>query len=121
MNFEVICPTCGNIDIWIADELCWDDDNTTMIDCESCGVELSVSMSFKTEILSNVELPNKLYEWLFKVDNEMHWHICSRLLTVKDAVMWFTGDNIMKDKKSKIQYKKTGRSFMEEDLEHTKR
>lgn len=118
MNFEVICPQCGYVDTWIADELCWDD-NATIIDCEGCGVGLSILMSFKTEILGIVKLPNKLYEWMYKVDNEMHWHICSRLLKEKDAVEWFTAENIMKDKKSKIQYKKTGRSFKEEDFEHT--
>lgn len=52
----------------------------------------------------------KVYEWIYKVGNEQHWHILSRLMTDSEVAIW------LKDFEEKpIKYKKTGREFIVEE------
>ncbi len=51
-----------------------------------------------------------VYEWIYKVGNEQHWHILSRLMTDSEVAIW------LKDFEEKpIKYKKTGREFIVEE------
>lgn len=49
-----------------------------------------------------------VYEWIFKVGNEQHWHILSRLMTDSEVAIW------LKDFGQSIKYQKTGREFIVE-------
>ena len=52
-----------------------------------------------------------LFEWMFKVGNEQHWHLCTRLMTEKQADSWFGAENGMGREIDYCQYKKTSRAF----------
>ena len=57
-----------------------------------------------------MEGKKKVYEWIYKVGNEQHWHILSRLMTDSEVAIW------LKDFEEKpIKYKKTGREFIVEE------
>lgn len=51
------------------------------------------------------------FEWIFRVGNELHWHLCSRLMTEKQAKEWFGAENGMGREINYCQYKKTDRAF----------
>lgn len=117
MNIEVICPYCNKNNTNLpADEFYWTKDIRTMYECEYCSKNFEIIGLFKSEPLDIKDKTKIFYEWMYKVDNEQHWHICSRLMTEEQGIRWFTAENIMKNKESKIKYKKTGRKFM--DIEH---
>lgn len=52
-----------------------------------------------------------LFEWMFRIGNEKHWHLCSRLMTEKQAKNWFDAENGMGREIGYCQYKKTNRAF----------
>jgi len=49
----------------------------------------------------------KVYEWMYKVVNEQHWHILSRLMTLEEVEIWLKESELQP-----IKYKKTGREFI---------
>lgn len=51
----------------------------------------------------------KVYEWMYKVGNEQHWHILSRLMTQNEVEIWLKESELQP-----IKYKKTGREFIVE-------
>lgn len=51
------------------------------------------------------------FEWMFRVGNELHWHLCTRLMTEKQAKEWFGAENGMGREINYCQYKKTDRAF----------
>ncbi|RBQ28392.1 hypothetical protein [Aliarcobacter vitoriensis] len=49
----------------------------------------------------------KVYEWMYKVSNEQHWHVLSRLMTPDEVKIWLKNSEL-----KPIKYKKTGREFI---------
>lgn len=111
MIIKNICPHCGNNVSFMADELYWSKDNRTMCTCEHCSKSFVITLNFELELVEKEKRESNFYEWMYKVDNEKHWHLCSRLMTEEQAKRWLEVENIMKSKEHHIQYKKTGRVF----------